>query len=174
MEKTIRHTHVRSFVAPLPEVVAAIDALWSGGPLDAVPAALHGWRKSPRGAQGFAVGTRFGHGPFSFFVDQWDGRTLRARIETAGFRGYHGFAIAHEAERVVVTHDLDAKLTLPNWTAWQLFIAHGHDWAVEAVFDRMHELLRDGQAARVSRQPPLGMRAFAAARNVFAKTRFRN
>jgi metal-dependent amidase/aminoacylase/carboxypeptidase family protein len=31
MEKAIRHTHVRSFVAPLAEVVAAIDALWSGG-----------------------------------------------------------------------------------------------------------------------------------------------
>jgi hypothetical protein len=169
MEKQIRHVHVRRFVAPRAAVVAGIDALWGGGPLDAVPRAMHGWKRSPSGGRSFEVGTRFGHGPFSFCVEHWDGHILRARVETKGFRGFHGFTLENEGEHVVLTHDLDARLTLPSWIVWQLFIARSHDWAVEAVFDGMHELLRDEQPARVSREPPLGMRALAAARQILVR-----
>jgi hypothetical protein len=167
MEKSIQHIHVRRFTAPLADVVAAIDQLWSGSPRDAVPPELHGWRRSPAGTQGFAVGTRFGHGPFSFHVEQWDGESLRARIETAGYTGHHGFTLRAEGSEVLVTHDLAARLTLPKWLFWQLFIARGHDWAVEALLDRMHVLLHDPLASSIgSRRPPLGLRLFAALRRV--------
>jgi hypothetical protein len=169
MERPIRHVHVRRFHAPLAEVVALVDSSWSGGPLDAVPRALGGWRRTPAGAQGFAAGTRFGHGPFSFLVEHWDGRRLRARIETAGFRGGHGFEVHSEGDQVVVTHDLDAQGALPAWLVWQLFIARGHDWAVESLFDRMHVLLSDGGSSRARSRPPLGMRAFAATRRLFRR-----
>jgi len=166
MDRPIRHVHERRFQAPLAEVVAIVDSMWSGGPLDALPRALGGWRRTPPGAQGFAAGTRFGHGPFSFLVEHWDGHTLRARVETVGFRGCHGFVLQREGDHVLVTHDLDAEGTLGAWMVWQLFIARGHDWAVEALFDRMHVLLSDGGAERASSRPPLGMRVFAATRRL--------
>lgn len=165
MERAIQHVHVRRFLAPQAEVVALIDALWSRTSRDALPRELGGWRRTPAGTQGFVTGTRFGHGPFSFQVEQWDGETLSARIETAGFRGHHGFTLRREGEAVVVTHRLDAQVELVRWLAWQLFIARGHDWAVQALFDRMHVLLGDRPAA-LALAPPLGMRAFVAARRL--------
>lgn len=164
MDKSIRHVHTRRIAAPLSEVVQAIDSLWSHGKRDALPRELSGWRRTPPGADGLAVGTRFGHGPFSFEVEHWDGQTLRARIETAGFQGHHGFELRSEGERVVVTHDLDAQLTPLRWLVWQLFIASGHDWAVEAMFDRMQTML--GEPASARQTAPVGMRAFAAIRKL--------
>jgi hypothetical protein len=164
MAKEIRHVHTRRIAAPLSEVVAAVDALWSRTKRDALPRQLSGWRRTPAGAQGLAVGTRFGHGPFSFQVEQWDGQTLRARIDTAGFHGQHGFHLRSEDDHVVITHELDAQLTPVRWLLWQLFIASGHDWAVEAMFDRMQALL--GAAAPERHTAPLGMRVFARLRRI--------
>jgi len=165
MERPIRHVHERRFAAPLAEVIAAVDALWSGTSGDALPRALRGWRKNPAGLRGLAVGTRFGHGPFSFEVEQWDGETLRARIETTGFRGHHGFKLRCEGSEVVVSHDLDAHVTLVRWLFWQLFLASGHDWAVASMLDRMRGLLGDERASMSAPHvPPFGMRAFAAMR----------
>src|SRR4051794_2737259 len=132
MELPIRHVHERSFLATLPSVVHAIDALWSGSPEDALPGeVLRPFRHSPAGSRGFAVGTRFGHGPFRFEVEHWDGQLLRARIHAAGFRGQHGFALRVQGDRVSVTHELDAHATLPHWLVWKLLVGAGHDWAVE-------------------------------------------
>ncbi|MDB4975997.1 MAG: hypothetical protein JWN48_4338 [Myxococcaceae bacterium] len=119
-----------------------------------------------------AVGTRFGHGPFSFHVEHWDGRTLRARIETPGYRGQHGFTLRAEAGHVIVTHELDAQLALSRWLLWQLFIARRHDWAVEALFDRMEALLRERPTAEHSeRAPPLALRAFVSVRRLIREPR---
>jgi hypothetical protein len=165
MEKAISHVHVRRFAAPRTQLVALIDELWSRSSRDGLPRQLHGWRRNPEGSAGMAVGTRFGHGPFSFEVEQWDGQTLRARIETAGFRGHHGFVLRVERDEVVVSHELHAELTLLRWLLWQLFLARGHDWAVESLFDRMHVLLGSRQPSALP-APPLGMRAFAALRQL--------
>lgn len=169
MEKPIRHVHVRRFAAPLPSVVTAIDALWSGTEQDALPRQLGGWRRSPAGKTGMAEGTRFGHGPFSFLVEQWDGAALRARIETVGFRGQHGFTLRLEGTDVSVTHDLDAQLTPLRWLLWRLFIADGHDWAVEQMFDGMRVLLGEQLASQPRpRAAPLGLRVFVAARRAWS------
>src|SRR5829696_4751878 len=120
----IRHTHIRRFAVPAARLVALIEAMWSGGPLDTFPVDhIRPVRTDPPGAAGWVAGaSRFGHGPFRFLVERWDGEVFRARILTPGFDGWHGFELRADGDGTIVVHDLDAQVVWPKWLVWRAAI----------------------------------------------------
>ncbi len=151
----IRHTHTRRFDASPAQLATLIDQAWTRGPRDAFPHdRIRPWRKDPPGAQGWVAGaSRFGHGPFAFLVERWDGQVLRAKIETPGFTGWHGFELRADGAGTVLIHDLQADVSLVPWLVWRAAIGQAHDWAVESLFDRLEHILREGHAPPATARP---------------------
>jgi hypothetical protein len=114
--------------------------MWSGGALDSFPKELSStWRSNPAGVDPGALlpgKTRLGHGPFRFVLEHWDGETWRARVDTRGFGGWHGFVLTPLDRGTRVTHTLELMATPWNGLLWRMVTGRIHDWAVEAVFDR--------------------------------------
>jgi hypothetical protein len=172
----IRHVHSRSFAADADRVASVVERMWSGTERDAFPwDFIRPTRSDPPGARGFVPGaSTFGHGPFRFTLEQWDGRVFRARVDTPGFEGSHGFVLEPTASGCRVTHDLDAQVAFAPWAVWKAVVGSAHDWAVEAIFDRMAAVLETGRApTRTARLPPSTLRLSKATSRLRRRVRAR-
>ena len=161
----MRNVHARRFQAPIEDVRAWIAACWSGGDRDCFPRdVIASWRRNPDGVDPSALvpgETLVGHGPFRFQLREWDGRSWKVEL-LGGMAGWHGFDLAPDGDGCRVTHTVWLAPSLSARLRW-MAIAPVHDWAVEALFDRMEHALRTGAVPpRTERPMPalaaLGMR----------------
>jgi hypothetical protein len=142
----IRNVHVRRVDAPIERVAPWIEACWSAGDRDCFPRdVIANWRKNPHGSDPLALipgQTLLGHGPFRFRLRAWDGAVWR--VDVVGHpAGWHGFDLCPDGDRSLVTHTLELESTLTARLHW-IAIESIHDWAVEALFDRLEHALRTG------------------------------
>jgi hypothetical protein len=153
----MKNTHSREMDAPIERVRPWIEACWTGTPDDSFPRdVLPTWRKNPQGAAPLALipeVTRIGHGPFGFRFTGWDGWRWRVRVESGGFAGWHGFDLDETRAGCRVTHTIELDLSGLARVVWPVSIAGIHDWAVEALFDRMEAALRTGAVPKVTARP---------------------
>jgi hypothetical protein len=159
----IRNIHTRRVSAPLEHVRPWIEACWTGGERDCFPRdVIASWRKNPPGADPLALlpgETLIGHGPFRFRLRSWDGAVWR--VDVVGRpRGWHGFDLQPDGDGCYVTHTLELDATLSARLRW-MAIEPIHDWAVEALFDRMEHGLRTGVVPVRTERPMSRMAAFA-------------
>lgn len=144
----MRNVHQREIPTSLEKIRPFIEAGWTGTSDDPFPRDyIKTWRKNPpdRAADALVPGvTRLGHGPFSFRFVSWDGKRWRVCVESGEYRGWHGFDLEPTPNGTRVRHTIELDLSGPARVVWPLFIAPVHDWAVEAIFDRMEEALRTG------------------------------
>lgn len=159
------NVHTRSFAAPIDAVRQWIESTWTGGPRDAMPRVLGSWRKNPAGTSADVLipgQTLMGHGPFRFQLIEWDGHRWRAEVLGEGAQGWHGFDLVEDGARTRVTHTLTVLSLKGGWLAERMLIPM-HDWAVEAMFDRIEEALRTGDMPRHTTRPmPLPARVLFA------------
>jgi hypothetical protein len=144
--QAIRNVHVRHVAAPIERVRPWIEACWSGGDRDCFPRdVIPSWRKNPPGADPGALipgETMIGHGPFRFRLRTWDGAIWRVDV-VGNLVGWHGFDLRPEGDGCRVTHSLELEGSLSARLRW-MAIEPIHDWAVEAMFDRLEHALRTG------------------------------
>ncbi|MBK9034101.1 MAG: hypothetical protein IPL61_23015 [Myxococcales bacterium] len=100
--------------------------------------------------------TMVGHGPFRFRLRTWDGLTWRVDV-VGRLTGWHGFDLAPDGDGCRLTHTVELATSWRSWLAWKT-IEPVHDWAVEAMFDRLEHALRTG-AVPVRTTRPLPRRA---------------
>jgi hypothetical protein len=152
----MRNVHVREIRAPIERVRPWVEAGWTGTPRDPFPRdVLKTWRKNPPGADPLALipdVTRVGHGFFSFRFESWDGERWRVRIESDRFPGWHGFDLQSTPLGCRLTHTIEATPSPGSAVFWHVFVAPAHDWALEAMFDRIEEALRTGEMPAVTRR----------------------
>lgn len=162
----IRNVHVRHVAAPIERVRPWIEACWSGGDRDCFPRdVIPNWRKNPPGADPLALipgETMVGHGPFRFRLRTWDGAVWRVDV-VGNLVGWHGFDLEPDTDGsggCRVTHALELESSLSARLRW-MAIEPIHDWAVEALFDRLEHALRTGIVPARSERPMSRMAAFA-------------
>jgi hypothetical protein len=153
----IRNVHARRLAAPIERVRPWIEACWSGGDRDCFPRdVITDWRKNPPGVAPDALvpgETLLGHGPFRFRLRSWDGTAWR--VDVVGRpAGWHGFDLEADGDGCRIRHTLELEAGVAARLRWWL-IAPIHDWAVEALFDRLeHALATGGVPARTERPMP--------------------
>ncbi len=112
---SVRNAHSRVIRASIDRVRPWIAACWTGTDSDPFPRDfIRSWRKNPPGEDLLALVpnvTRVGHGAFSFRFVSWDGERFRVRVESAGFRGWHGFDLRAVGDACEVTHTLEVELS---------------------------------------------------------------
>ena len=159
----IRNVHVRRVGAPIERVAPWIAACWSAGDRDCFPRdVIADWRKNPPGADPLALipgVTLLGHGPFRFRLRAWDGVVWRVDV-VGDLVGWHGFELQPDGDGCRVTHSLELDATLPARLRW-MAIAPIHDWAVEALLDRLEHALRAGVVPERTARPMSRTAAFA-------------
>lgn len=141
--------HTRTLDYPIASVRPWISLAWSGSQQDIFPRdVIPSWRSNPDGSTGLVPGvTLLGHGPFTFTLRWWDGVWWRADLDSdAGWQSFHLIA---QGRRTRVVHTLDASLGL----ATRLAIMPVHDWAIEALFDRLDHALATGWIPRRTERP---------------------
>lgn len=74
--------------------------------------------------------------------------------------GWHGFDLLPEADGCRVTHTLELATSLTSHFQW-IAIAPIHDWAVEAMFDRLEHALRTGVVPARTERPMSRVVAFS-------------
>src|SRR5262249_56922458 len=146
------NVHTRQFPAPIESVRPWIEACWSGGPRDPFPHdVLRSWRRNPDGMAPDALVpgvTVLGHGPFRFRLSSWDGQ--RWRVDLFKGKGWHGFDLVAEEGGCRVTH----TVSVPGLAGLALrVILPAHDWAVEALLDRLGEALGTGRMPERTARP---------------------
>jgi hypothetical protein len=165
--RAIRNVHTRRVAAPIEQVRPWIEACWTGGDRDCFPRdVIRTWRKNPPGVDPVALipgETMIGHGPFRFRVRSWDGAAWR--VDVIGRpHGWHGFDLAPDprpdGNGCRVTHTLELEATLSARLRW-MAIESVHDWAVEALFDRLEHALRTGEVPTRTERPMPRLAAFA-------------
>jgi hypothetical protein len=171
----VKNVHQRHFRANSADLGRWITRLWSGTqddcfPYDYIPT----WRKTDGvrdPARLIAGHTKLGHGPFSFNFQQWDGSQWRVTFERRGMAGWHGFDLIPESDGIRLVHTIELRLRGAPRLIWPVLIEPVHDWAVEAIFDRIEEALETGVAPRHTKRPmPFASRlAFAALKLVRGK-----
>ncbi|HXY34537.1 MAG TPA: hypothetical protein VEI07_09940 [Planctomycetaceae bacterium] len=67
--------------------------------------------------------------------------------------GWHGFDLLPEPDGIRLVHTIELELRGRNRFAWHVLIEPVHDWAVEAIFDRLEEALKTGVAPRHTKRP---------------------
>jgi len=153
----MKNVHTRELAATIDEIRPWIEACWTGTPQDPFPRDLiPTWRKNPPGVAPLALVpgvTRLGHGPFAFRLESWDGQRWRVTVESEGFVGWHGIDLDPTPRGCRVTHTIELELAGPARVVWPVVIAPLHDWAVEAIFDRLEEALETGVMPTVTRRP---------------------
>jgi len=154
----LKNIHKRRIQANPEELGNWIARLWSGTEDDCFPRdVIPTWRKTdgvPDPHQLIPGRTRrLGHGPFSFDFHQWDGRKWRVIFQRHGMKGWHGFDLLPEQGRTLLVHSLEADLKGPFRLVWPVLIAPVHDWAVEAIFDRIEEALATGSVSQHTKRP---------------------
>jgi len=158
----VRNVHVRRVAAPIERVRPWIAACWSGGDSDCFPRdVVSSWRRNPPGADplGLVPGeTLMGHGPFRFRFRVWDG--LVWRVDLVGSTGWHGFDLEADGDGCRVTHTVELDSTLSGRLGW-MAIEPIHDWAIEALFDRMEHALRTGVVPERTVRPMSLLAVFA-------------
>ncbi|HKA86926.1 MAG TPA: SRPBCC family protein [Haliangiales bacterium] len=151
----MQNVHSRRVAAPIERVRPWIEACWSGGARDCFPRdVIHTWRRNPPGADPSALipgETMVGHGPFRFRLRAWDGRTWRVDV-VGGTAGWHGFDLAPDGDGCRVTHTLELEGSLAGRLRW-MAIAPIHNWAVEALFDRLEHALATGAPPARTERP---------------------
>lgn len=168
----IRSVHVRHFDASPAQVRAWIAACWSGGEQDCFPRdIIPTWRANAPGVDADALvagETLLGHGPFRFRFRGWDDTSWRVDV-TGGPTGWHGFDLQPEDDGTLVTHTLELEGSSAKGRLRWMAVRPLHDWAVEALFDRMAYALREGHVpARTERPMSLPTAAmFRLARSAF-------
>jgi hypothetical protein len=144
----MKNVHQRHIALPIEKIRPWIEAGWTGGADDPFPHdVIKSWRKNPAGTDPGALipgVTRLGHGMFRFRFQSWDGQRFRVRVENVRYDGWHGFDLEPTAEGCRVTHTLDVALSGSARVVWPVCFAALHDWAVEAVLDRIEEAARSG------------------------------
>ena len=150
----MKNIHTREMNAPIEDVRPWIEACWTGTTDDPFPRdVLKTWRKNPPGEDRLALVpdvTRLGHGPFAFRFMSWDGNRWRVRVESKAFAGWHGFDLDPTRRGCRVTHTIELDLSGAARVVWPVCIAAIHDWAVEALLDRMEEALRTGTVPAIT------------------------
>ncbi len=152
----MKNVHLREMPAPVELVRPWIEASWTGTTRDPFPRdVLTSWRKNPPGADPLALipnVTRVGHGLFSFRFESWDGSRWRVRVESEELQGWHGFDLQTTARGCRVTHTIELTPSLGGAVLWHVLVAPMHDWAVEALFDRIEQALPTGEMPTLTRR----------------------
>jgi hypothetical protein len=148
----MRNVHQRQIRAGSEELCKWIDRLWSGTEDDCFPRDhIPTWRTTDgvRDPTRLVAGrTKLGHGPFTFNFEGWNGRQWRVTVNRGGMAGWHGFDLIPERDGIRLTHTIELDLRGTGRVYWHCLIAPVHDWAVEAIFDRLEEALKTGTAPR--------------------------
>jgi hypothetical protein len=155
----VLNVHQRRFTQPPDAVASWLDDIWSGTSRDVFPRdVLPTWRSSAGGV------TRFGHANLRFELEEWNRERWRAGFRVRRFDGWHGFDLTPEGAGTVLTHTLEGDTKGSLLWQWPLVVRPIHDWAVEALFDRLQAALESGQVpARTDREMPAKARlAFSA------------
>jgi len=159
----IRNIHVRRLAAPIERVAPWIESCWSGGDRDCFPHdVIADWRKNSPGADPRALipgETLLGHGPFQFRLRAWDGAVWRVDV-VGDLVGWHGFDLQPDGDGCRVTHTLELESTLRARVFW-MTIESIHDWAVEALFDRLEHALETGATPERTERPMSRLARFA-------------
>ncbi|WP_394850824.1 hypothetical protein LZC95_25625 [Pendulispora brunnea] len=150
--------------APIERVGLWIETCWSAGDRDSFPRdVIPSWFENPPGSDPLALipgQTLLGHGPFTFRLRSWDGVAWRVDVVN-GPVGWHGFDLQPDGDGCRVTHTLELESkTLSGRLRWML-IKPVHDWAVEALFDRLEHALRTGTVPERTSRPMSPMVSFA-------------
>jgi hypothetical protein len=152
----ISNVHER-FFAHAPDAVRPwLDRAWTGGPEDVFPHdRFRPWRGRPGGPPvPWVPGrTRFGHATLRFRLREWNGMRWQADILSRRFVGSHVFTLLPHREGTLLVHALEGvwKGRMP-WI-WRFAWKPVHDWAVEAMFDRLEHALRTGEPPPVTERP---------------------
>jgi hypothetical protein len=163
----MKNVHQRLLDHPIAEVRPWIARAWSGSDADIFPRdRIRNWRRNPDDVAPAALVpgiTKMGHGPFSFVLREWDGNRWRVDFGRGEARGWHGFDLEEVGGRTRITHTLEAPFGL----ATRALIIPVHDWAVEALFDRLETALATGAVPRATeRRPPRLFAAYQAVRRL--------
>lgn len=75
------------------------------------------------------------------------------RVDTRGYHGWHGFDLEPTAHGCRLVHTLELELHGAARVIWPACFNAIHDWAVEAMFDRVEEALRTGEMPATTRRP---------------------
>lgn len=153
----MKNVHSRVMNAPIEKIRPWIEAAWTATEDDPFPHdVLPTWRKNPPGEDRLALipgVTRIGHGPFGFRFASWDGKKWRVTVESDSFAGWHGFDLEPTPDGCRVTHTIELDLSGYARVVWPTAIAGIHDWAVEALFDRIEEGVRTGRISQTTKRP---------------------
>lgn len=158
----MNNVHTRWFAAPIEQIRPWIEACWSAGDRDCFPRdVIRNWRRNPDGVDPGALipgQTLIGHGPFQFRLREWDGRSWKVDIAGGGqgqghaMTGWHGFELVPEGSGCRVTHTLHLESSLSARLRWAAIEAV-HNWAVEALLDRLEHALATGSVPPVTDRP---------------------
>jgi hypothetical protein len=75
------------------------------------------------------------------------------RVDVVGsIAGWHGFDLEPDGDGCRVTHTVELQSTLSTRLRWLTIVAI-HDWAVEALFDRLEHALRTGVVPERTERP---------------------
>jgi hypothetical protein len=152
----VKNIHQRHFEANSADLGRWITRLWSGTEDDCFPRDyIPTWRKTDgiRDADQLIAGrTSLGHGPFSFTFQQWDGKQWRVTVERRGMAGWHGFDLIPESNGTRLVHTIELRLQGAPRLIWPVLVEPVHNWAVEAIFDRIEEALKTGVAPRSTKR----------------------
>jgi hypothetical protein len=156
------NVHRRLFSVP-PEVLRPwIEAAWSGTTRDCFPRdVIRSWRKNPPGVDPLALipgVTRLGHAWFTFHLRQWDGERWRVEFGTSSLRGWHRFDLLPQNGGSLLTHIIWLEARPLGIVGWRLLVEPIHDWAVEALFDRLETAVATGSVPERTARP-MGRRA---------------
>ena len=145
----MKNVHTRVFPYPLALVRSWIELAWSDSQQDIFPRdVIRPWRINPDGSERLVPGqTQLGHGPFVFTLRWWDGVLWLADLDADC--GWQGFHLVERRGKTRVTHTFSAALPLAS----RLAIVPVHDWAVEAMFDRLAIALATGAVPRETTRP---------------------
>jgi hypothetical protein len=155
--RRVRAIHSRHLDCPSEAVRPWLDLVWSGTDRDVFPRdVVPTYRHNPPTAEPLALiagETRLGHGPARFLFELWDGSLWRARFLLRRLRGWQGFCVEREGQGCRLTHVVDVRLHGRALLDWPLMWAPMHDWAIEALFDRLQVALASGQVPSRTQRP---------------------
>ena len=153
----MRNVHRRLFSVPPDRIRPLLDHAWTGTPMDVFPRdVIRSWRRNPPGVDPLASvpgQTEVGHGPFKFRLTEWDGARWRVSVRGSNMTGWHGFDLEAHEGGARLTHTLEAELRGTARAVWPLVIAPMHDWAVEALFDRIAQAIEEGAVPQRTERP---------------------
>jgi hypothetical protein len=152
----VRNVHERVLPAAPGQVRPWLDAVWSGTDDDVFPHdRLVTWRDmaGDEPAPWAPSRTCFGHATLKFQLRRWDGTRWDADVLSRSFRGTHGFALEPAGSGTRVRHVLEGSLHGAMRWRWPLAVEALHDWAVEAMFDRLEHAVSTGRAPPATARP---------------------